>query len=88
MTRCLIEMSRTTWRPQSLYVTIIEFLEKKGALTDSELYNLLKENYEDLSFKELNQTLMRMEVEGKIYVSSFTRGKKRIELTKRVSNKR
>jgi len=71
-----------TWRPHPLYVTIVEILEKRGPLTDVELYDLLKEDHEDIGFGTLNQTLMRMEIEGKIYVSTLTKGKRRIELVK------
>jgi len=71
-----------TWKPHPLYVTIVEILQKKGSLTDVELYDLLKESHEDIGFGTLNQTLMRMEIEGKIYVSSLTKGKRRIELVK------
>jgi len=74
-------MSMKTWRPHPLYVTIVEILEK-GPLTDVELYDLLKEGREDIGFGTLNQTLMRMEIEGKIYVSTLTKGKRRIELVK------
>jgi len=72
-----------TWRPHPLDLTIVEVLEKKGAMTDEELFDLLKETHEDLGFGALNKTLMKMEVEGKVYVSSLTRGKRRVELVKR-----
>lgn len=49
-------------------------------MTDVELYDLLKESYGDVGFGNLNQTLMRMEIEGKIHVSTLTRGKRRVEL--------
>jgi len=62
---------------------IVEILERKGPLTDVELYDLLKESYESLGFGNLNKTLMRMEIEGKIYVSALTRGKRRVELIER-----
>jgi len=71
-----------TWRPHPLHVTIVEILEKRGPLTDVELYDLLKESYEEIGFGTLNQTLMRMEIEGKVYVSPFTKGKRRVELVK------
>jgi len=76
-------MSIKTWKPHPLYTTIVEILERKGPLTDVELYDLLKENYEGLGFGNLNKTLMRMEIEGKIYVSALTKGKRRVELTER-----
>ena len=65
----------------------MEVLERKGAMTDGELFDLLKEVHEDLGFGVLNQTLMKMEVEGKVMVSSLTRGKRRVELVKRKGEK-
>jgi hypothetical protein len=47
-------------------------------MTDTELFDLLREG-----FGALNKTLMKMEVAGLIYVSSPTKGKRRIELVKR-----
>jgi len=76
-------MSTKTWKPHPLYTMIVEILERKGPLTDVELYDLLKESYESLGFGNLNKTLMRMEIEGKIYVSALTRGKRRVELIER-----
>ncbi len=64
-------------------LTIVEILEKKGAMTDNELFDMLRETHEDLGFGALNKTLMKMEVQGKVYVSSLTKGKRRVELVKR-----
>ena len=75
-------MSIKTWRPHPLYTTVMEILEKRGPLTDVELYDLLKEDYESIGFGNLNKTLMEMEIEGKIHVSTLTRGKRRVELIK------
>lgn len=75
-------MTMKTWKPHPLYTTIVEILEKKGPLTDVELYDLLKENYGDVGFGDVNKTLMIMEIEGRVYVSSLTRGKRRVELVK------
>ena len=61
-------------------MTIVELLGKRGPSTDIELYDLLKESYADIGFGNLNQTLMRMEIEGKIHVSTLTKGKRRVEL--------
>jgi Fe2+ or Zn2+ uptake regulation protein len=63
-------------------MVIIELLESKGPMTDMELLNILKESHEDVGFKTLNRTLMKMEIEGKIHVSSLARGKRRVELIK------
>lgn len=72
-----------TWKPHPLHTTIVEILERKGPLTDVELYDLLKESYEGIGFGNVNKTLMRMEIEGKIYVSALTKGKRRVELIER-----
>ncbi len=50
-------------------------------MTDVELYDLVKGAHECVGFSELNKTLMRMEIKGKIYVSTRTKGKRRVELT-------
>jgi len=73
-------MSIKTWKPHPLFTTIVEILNRKGPLTDVELYDLLKETYGDVGFGNLNKTLMKMEIEGKVYVSALTRGKRRVEL--------
>jgi len=75
-------MTTRTWKPHPLYTTIVEILERKGPLTDAELYDLLKENYGDVGFGNLNKTLMIMEIEGRVHVSSLARGKRRVELVK------
>lgn len=76
-------MSIRTWKPYPIHVVIIEMLEHKGPMTDTELFNSIKEDYEDVGFRTFNRTLMKLEIEGKIHVSSLTRGKRRVELIKR-----
>jgi len=83
MIKCVVYLAVRTWHPHPLDLTIVEILEKKGAMTDAELFDLLKETHEDLGFGALNKTLMKMEVQGKVYVSSLTKGKRRVELVKR-----
>jgi predicted DNA-binding transcriptional regulator len=73
-------MPTNTWRPYPLYTVILETLEKKGPLTDVELYDLLKEKHKDLGIRNINRTLIKMEIEGKICVSTLTKGKRQIEL--------
>jgi hypothetical protein len=73
-------LSTKTWKPHPLYTTIVETLERKGPLTDVELYDLIKETHGEAGFGDLNKTLMRLEIQGKVYVSTFTKGKKRVEL--------
>jgi hypothetical protein len=69
-----------TWNSHPLYTQIKEFLERKGPMTDMELFDLLKGTHEGVGFSELNKTLMRMEIEGSIYVSARIKGKRRVEL--------
>jgi len=78
-----VKMAEKTWKSRPLDLTIVETLEKKGPMTDTELLDILKETYSDLGFGMLNQTLLKMEVLGKVYVSSLTKGKRRVELVKR-----
>jgi hypothetical protein len=59
----------------------VEILERKGPLTDVELFELIKGSHEEAGFRDLNKTLMRLEIRGKVYVSTRTKGKRRVELT-------
>jgi len=74
-------MTMKTWKPHPLYTEIVELLEKKGNMTDLDLYDLVRASNETVGYSEFNKTLMRMEIEGKIYVSTLTKGKRRVELT-------
>jgi hypothetical protein len=58
----------------------LEILQRKGAVKDTELYEMLKESFGELGIGEFNKILMSMEVQGLIIVSSLTRGKRRVEL--------
>ena len=69
-----------TWKTQPAYTVILQVLTKKGDMTDDDLFDALKDEYEDLGFKDFNELLMRLEVSGKIRTSSMARGKRRIEL--------
>jgi hypothetical protein len=69
-----------TWKIRPPHFTILTILKKKGSLTDTELFEVLSEEFEDLGFKDFNELLMRLEVRGKIRTTSLVKGKKRIEL--------
>ena len=49
-------------------------------MTDDDLFNALRGEYEDLGFKDFNGVLLNLEVSGKIRTSSLARGKRRVEL--------
>lgn len=76
-------MASKTWKSYSLRTVVVELLQRKGATTDTELYNMVKEIHGDLGFNVLNKELMRLEIEGVINVSALARGKRRVELLKR-----
>jgi hypothetical protein len=78
-----MKLAEKTWKSRPLDLSIVEALDKKGPMTDAELLGLLKETHADIGFGMLNQTLLKMEVLGKVYVSSLTKGKRRVELVKR-----
>jgi len=69
-----------TWGPRPMSLVVVETLHKKGAMTDIELLSEMKDSYGDLSFRELNRTLLKLEVEGVIRVSRLMKGKRRVEL--------
>jgi hypothetical protein len=69
-----------TWKTHPAHYFLLEVLKKKGAMTDTELFGALTEEFEDLGVKDFNELLMRLEVSGKIRSTSMARGKRRIEL--------
>ena len=69
-----------TWKIRPAYFVLLEILNKKGDMVDDDLFNQLKEEYEDLGYKDFNDILMRLEVSGKIRTTSMSRGKRRVEL--------
>ena len=68
-----------TWVSHPLKTQIREFLERKGPMTDIELFDLVKGTH-DVGFSEVNKTMLRMEIEGTIYVTPRTKGKRRVQL--------
>jgi hypothetical protein len=69
-----------TWKTRPTYFVLLEILNKKGDMADEALFDDLKEEFEDLGYKDFNELLLRLEVSGKIRTTSMSRGKRRIEL--------
>ena len=69
-----------TWKIRPAYFVVLEILEKKGDMMDDDLFSQLKEEYDDLGYKDFNNILLNLEVSGKIRSISMSRGKRRIEL--------
>jgi hypothetical protein len=61
-------------------LSIVEVLEKKGPMTDIDLLKELRSNFGEVSFRELNRELMKLEVTGILRVSRLTKGKRQVEL--------
>ena len=55
-------------------------------MTDVELFDMVKVTNEDVGFSEFNKTLMRMEIQGTIYVAERTKGKRRVVLVEQPQN--
>ncbi len=64
-------------------LSIVEVLGKKGPMTDIDLLKELNSNFGEVSFRELNSSLMKMEIGGVVWVSRLTKGKRQVELTRK-----
>jgi len=61
-------------------LAIVELVEKKGPLTDLEVHKELKASFGEVSFRELNKNLMKLELGGVLRVSRLMKGKRQVEL--------
>lgn len=68
------------WGPRPLQLFVFDVIGRKGPITDDELLREIRNGKEDLSFRELNGILMKLEVNGLIRVSRQMKGKRRVEL--------
>jgi hypothetical protein len=68
------------WKTRPTYFVALEILQKKGDMSDDDLFNQIKSEFEDLGYKDFNDLLLKLEVSGKVRTSSMARGKRRVEL--------
>lgn len=61
-------------------LSVVDVLERKGPMTDIDLLKQLKSDLGDLSFRELNRELMKLELAGILRVSRLAKGKRQVEL--------
>jgi len=61
-------------------LSMVEALEKKGSMTDIDLLKDLRSSFGEVSFRELNRELMKLELAGILRVSRLTKGKRQVEL--------
>jgi len=78
----------TVWGPRPLQLSVLELIGRKGPLTDDELLREMKNGKEDISFRELNSILMKLEVNGLIRVSRQMKGKRRVELAQQLDERK
>ena len=76
-------VNNATWNSRPMNLAVVETLQKKGATPDVELLSELKDSYGDLSFRELNKVLLKLEIAGIVRVTRLMKGKRRIELVER-----
>lgn len=62
-------------------LSLLEVLEKKGSMSDLDLLKELRSIFGEVSFRELNRELMKLELAGVVWVSRLTKGKRLVELT-------
>ena len=72
------------WSPRPIELAIVEVLEKKGPMTDLDLQKELKSNFGDVSFREVNTKLMKLEITGVLRVSRLMKGKRQVELVRKL----
>ena len=68
------------WSPRPRSLAIVEIVEKKGPLTDIDLHKELKTTFGEVSFRELNKNLMKLELGGVLRVSRLMKNKRQVEL--------
>jgi len=69
------------WGPRPIRLSVIDVIERKGPLTDDDLLREMKNAKEEVSFRELNSILMKLEINGLIRVSRQMKGKRRVEMS-------
>ena len=68
------------WGPRPVHLAVVDILEKKNAMTDIDLLHDIKDNFGEISLRELNRVLMKLEISGIIRVTRLMKGKRRVEL--------
>jgi DNA-binding HxlR family transcriptional regulator len=62
--------------------TIVEALERDGALEIKSLFKQVKKLHSDIDNRFFDRTLMTMELHGLVRVYSMTKDKRRVELVR------
>jgi len=64
-----------------LHTAIVELLAKNSSgLTDVEIYEKLREQYEELNFNQLMKILLKLEINGIVRVTRYQKDTLKVEL--------
>ncbi len=76
-------VSEETWRKIPLYYAIIDELERRGGVEkDVNLYRTLRSKY-SITFSEFLQELMKLEMQGIVYVAILKEDLRNVKLLRR-----
>ncbi len=82
--RVSLPKRNNTWRVTPLCYAIIDELERRGGtMKDKDLYEVLRDKY-DITYAEFLKALMKLEMQGLIYVSVVKENLRNVELLKKV----
>ncbi|MHA2289331.1 MAG: hypothetical protein ACXABG_11155 [Promethearchaeota archaeon] len=72
------------WRPFPLTFSIMNIVERReGLLLEDDLVRLLESDVGEFSDRELNQALMKLEIEGLIHVQTIKKNQRVIKRIKK-----
>jgi len=75
--------TEATWRSVPLYYAIVDELERRGGTAkDTDLYRVLRSKL-DVTYAEFLRELMKLEMQGVVYVSVLKENMRNVELVKR-----
>jgi Fe2+ or Zn2+ uptake regulation protein len=61
---------------------LVVLIRRQGVILEDELFTILKKDYPELSYPQLNKSLMNLEINGIIHVSQITKSKRKVEIIK------
>jgi hypothetical protein len=66
---------------------VFEIVERKASIIDEDILKELRARKKDLSFRELNGILLKLEIEGLVHVSRQSKGRRLVETVKTPSQR-
>ena len=73
--------SSIIWRPEPVELIIVDTLRRKaGSAKDRELFEAVKKVVKDLSYRDFNRALMRLELNGIVNISTIKKTIKNVVL--------